>query len=245
MLEIDIPGRGVVVVTLGESSGADELAELVVAVDRHRQENGEFPNLVILTDRLRDWGAFQALEVRLLHICGRPGGTVGKLAIVGDDVSQMMADRLGDHVASTRVRHFFLEEKAKDWVALASDAPGRLEQIGGLSQDVVALRASGLITAQEYRETVIRLVEERAKHYPNLKLLLVMDRDFDSFSHAATWQDLDFGLSHQDLFSKVAVVTDSGAFVHGDKVFAPLMWASIRAFKLSELDAAREWVELA
>ena len=100
-------------------------------------------------------------------------------------------------------------EDAKAWAGAADDHPGRFEPIEGLPRDVVAIRAVGVITAQDYRDMLVPLVEEKLKEHDKLKCLFVLGDDFDTYSaRRARGTDAKFGIDLLRDFTRVAVVTD-------------------------------------
>ena len=143
------------------------------------------------------------------------------------------------------MRHF-PEEKiaaAREWVRADDDHPGRFEEIEGLPSDVVALKVSGIVTSQDYRDMLVPLVEAKLKNHDKLKFLVVVDDDFISYSPEATWDDARFGFSHWADFGRIAVVTDIGWIRTATRLFAPLMPAELHIFALDEVEDAKSWIK--
>jgi hypothetical protein len=79
--------------------------------------------------------------------------------------------------------------------------------IEGLPADVLAVEASGHITHQDYRQTLILMAEGLLAKGP-IRMLYVIGPDFAGFDLEALWDDSAFGVKHWHDFSRIAVVTD-------------------------------------
>jgi hypothetical protein len=79
--------------------------------------------------------------------------------------------------------------------------------IEGLPGNVMAVEASGKVTHQDYRDTIIPKAEAMLAKGP-IKLLYVIGPEFKSFELEALWDDGKFGLTHRDSFSHLALVSD-------------------------------------
>ena len=82
--------------------------------------------------------------------------------------------------------------------------------IEGLSQDVMAIEATGKITREDYNNELIPRAEGMMTRGP-IKMLYVIGKDFTGFELEALWDDSAFGLRHWHDFSHIAVVTDHAA----------------------------------
>ena len=72
--------------------------------------------------------------------------------------------------------------------------------IEGLPQDVLAIEASGKVTHDDYRNTLIPKAEAMIAKGP-IKMLYVIGKDFAGFELEALWDDGAFGLKHWHDFS--------------------------------------------
>ena len=134
-------------------------------------------------------------------------------------------------------------EQAIKWASTTGDHPGKLELLSGLPADVIAVKLKGVISASDYTETLIPLVKEKLERHDKLKMLAVLDDDFQSYTAGALWDDTKFGLTHLTTLSKLAVVSDRGWVRKSVKFFGPLMPAHVRVFYLNDLDDAEEWIK--
>ncbi|MBK1620357.1 hypothetical protein CKO42_18315 [Lamprobacter modestohalophilus] len=106
---------------------------------------------------------------------------------------------------------------------------------------VIALQASGTVTAADYEETVVPAVESALQAHKKLRLLYQLGPDFERFEAGAMWEDAKVGLSHLAAWERVAVVTDVDWLRTATKVFGFAMPGEVRVFSNAEFDAALAW----
>ena len=66
--------------------------------------------------------------------------------------------------------------------------------IEGLPPDVLAIEASGKVTHEDYRDTLIPKAEAMMAKGP-IRMLYVIGKDFTGFELEALWDDSVFGLN--------------------------------------------------
>lgn len=113
--------------------------------------------------------------------------------------------------------------------------------IEGLPQDVLAIEASGKVTHDDYRNTLIPKAEAMIAKGP-IKMLYVIGTDFSGFELEALWDDGAFGLKHWRDFSHIAVVTDHAWMRAMVSMFKPFFHGDVRLFGLIQLPAAKDWI---
>lgn len=243
MIGIDFSTPNVVTLTPVGALSADDFSQLTATIDRRINETDQIPNLIIHVGKLPHWESFRAFSQHLKFVRNHQQ-IVAKIAIVGDNFAVRTLPLLMDFFVAAKVRAFpeARLDDARQWAQVSEDHPGKFERLDGFPPDVIAIKALGIITSQDYRDTLVPLVEERLKSQDQLKLLFVLDGDFDSYSAAAAWDDARFGLHHLRDFARIALVTDIGWFRHGARIFAPLMRAEYRGFDVAEIDDAKKWI---
>lgn len=115
------------------------------------------------------------------------------------------------------------------------------KSIEGLPADVLAIEASGQITHQDYRDTLIPMAEGLVAKGP-LRMLYVIGPDFTGFDLGALWDDGAFGIKHWRDFSRIAVVTDHAWMGGAVSMFKPFFHGEVRLFELAQLPAAKDWI---
>lgn len=244
MIDIDTTHPGIVILRPEGALSEQDFANLANALDTHINETDSVPNLVIRVDKLPHWEGLGALS-RHFHFVKVHGKIVRKVAVVGDSPLLVLGPEVANHFVKASVRRFPASkfEDAKAWALAEGDDPGRFEVIEGLPRDVVAVRAKGIITADDYRETLLPLVEEKLKEHDSLKLMVVMGDDYSTFTGDAAWEDTKFDLKHLRDFSRIAVVTDVAWVARTMKIFAPVLPYTLKVFPMADLEEAKSWIK--
>ena len=244
MIDIDTTHPGIIILRPEGALSEEDFATLAKTIDTHINETDSVPNLVIRIDDLPHWDSLGALS-RHFHFVKVHGKIVRKIAIVGDSPLLTLGPEVANHFVEASVRRFPSKkfEDAKAWAVADGDDPGRFEIIDGLPRDVVAVRAIGIITAADYQETLVPLVEGKLKEHDELKLLFVMGDDYATFSGDAAWEDTKFDLKHLRDFSRIAVVTDVDWVTRTMKLFAPVLPYTLQVFPMANLEEAKGWIK--
>ncbi len=244
MLEIEIRARdNIFIATAGGRINTDQIKELTTKVNAYINETDQVPNLVLHTKSAPFWADFDALKEHL-HFIKNHHNLVKKIAIVSDSKFLWLAKSIVDHFVGAKVRRFNEDaiDDAVAWAQTKEDHPGAISEIKGLPRDVVGIDIRGLITSQDYSETLIPLIAQREKEHDKLKMICVLGDYFDGYSPGAMWDDLRLGLSHMTTFSKLALVTDAEWVKNGAKFFGMLMPTQVMVFDLTEIDDAKAWI---
>ncbi|HVN51219.1 MAG TPA: STAS/SEC14 domain-containing protein [Acidimicrobiales bacterium] len=117
-----------------------------------------------------------------------------------------------------------------------------LEKLSDLPDGVLGFRASGELTADDYRTVLVPAVEAALGTRDKLRLLYILGEDLEGLSAGAAWQDTKVGIGHVTRWEKVAVVSDKDWLRHSVDVFGYLIPGEIKAFLPSEEADARAWV---
>ncbi len=244
MIGIDFSAPNVATLTPESALSADDFSRLTSTIDQHINKTDRIPNFLIHIGKLPHWDSFRAFTKHLQFVRNHQQ-LVKKIAIVGDNFAVRTLPVLMDHFVAAKVRHFpeARLDEARKWAQEEDDHPGQFELLEGFPSDVIAIKARGIITSQDYSDTLIPLVVDRRKNHDRLKLLFMLDGDFDSYSAAAAWDDARFGLSHWNDFRKIALVTDVSWIRHGARIFAPLMKSDFRFFHVAKLEEAKSWIK--
>lgn len=242
MLRItDDPGRHALLV---EPSGAltrDDFADLGRRFEARAAADGGRINLVIHAPAFPGWADFASFLAHLDFVRTHRS-RVEKIALASDSAILDAAPAVARLFVAAEIRHFPAAEldAALAWIA-APAAPGGLEVLTGLPDDVIGVAARGEITARDYAETLRPLIEARLATQPKLKLLYRLGPEFD-YSAGAVLADARLGLAHWNDFARIAVVTDVEWIARSMWLFAPLIPGEVRAFPDADLAAATAWL---
>jgi len=244
MIDLDKSHEEFVIVRPQGALSEQDFKDLAAAIDTRINETDRVPNLVICLDGLPHWDSVGAMT-RHFHFVREHQKIVSKVAVVGDSPLLSLAPEIANTLVSATIRRFPTRklEDAKAWASSNEDDPGRFEVIDGLPRDVVAIRAVGIITAQDYRDVLIPLVEGKLAEHDKLKLLFVMGDDYTTFSGDAAWEDTKFDMKHLRDFSRIAVVTDVPWITRTMRIFAPIVPYDLKVFPMEELDEAKGWIK--
>jgi hypothetical protein len=98
-----------------------------------------------------------------------------------------------------------------------------LEKISDVPGSVLGFRASGELTADDYRDVLVPAVEVALRSRDKLRLLYLLGDDVTGFSAGAAWQDAKVGMEHVTRWEKIAVVTDKERLRHSVSIFGYLI----------------------
>jgi hypothetical protein len=243
MIDIDLSDPDLVALGPHGALSEGDFDAVAKAVDERINETDRVPNLVISLEGLPHWDSIGALT-RHFHFVRVHQKVIAKVAVVGDSPLLSVVPEIANQFVKAKVRHFPAAKlaDARAWARTTEDDPGRFDEIGSLPGDVVALRAVGIITAQDYRDTLIPLVEEKLKTHDKIKCLMVLGEDYTALSGDAVWSDTKFDVEHVRDFSRVAIVTDISWITRAARLFMPLMPFPFKTFPLAELEKAKEWI---
>lgn len=114
--------------------------------------------------------------------------------------------------------------------------------IEGLPDNVIGIKATGIVTHEDYLNTVIPQVERTLAAHKEFRILYEIGDDCEAFEVLALWDDTKIGLRHYGEVQRIAVVTDN-PWVRGASVlFGKLMKAQVDVFPSYCLDEAKTWV---
>jgi len=224
-----------------EKADFDRLTE---TLNEHINMTDSVPAIIIETRGRPHWDSYGAF-LRHMEFIKDYHKLVPKIAIVSDSSALSMARSLADHLVKAKVRYFPIGSAAEaaDWASASDDHPGQFRLIEGLPANVIGVDAEGVITAQDYDETLVPLIKDKLKIHDRLNLLFVAGPSFRAYSAGAVWDDARFGVTHLADFKKIAIVSDIDWIRMGTKLFGPLLLGDMHVFSMAELDDAKEWVK--
>jgi SpoIIAA-like len=220
-----------------------DLDTLTERFDARVRATDRVPNLVIHAGSFPAWADFAAL-LKHLRFIREHHRLVERVAIVSDARALDLAPRLARRFVSAEVRHFPASdfEAALIWVGEAPAETSHVTVMEGLPDDVLGLSVAGVVSARDYAETIVPLIETKLAAHPKLRLLYRIGPEFEAYTPGAIWSDALVGVKHLTAFSRVAVVSDIGWIRHAVRLFAPLVPAEVHVFGDDEIAEAKAWV---
>jgi hypothetical protein len=107
---------------------------------------------------------------------------------------------------------------------------------------MLAVRASGKLTDDDYRDVWIPALEKVIGENGKADALLYMDEGFEGWELKAMWDDARFGMAHRKDFRRLAVVGGPDWVRWGVKLGELLMDCEVKLYPPEKLDQALEWV---
>jgi hypothetical protein len=117
-----------------------------------------------------------------------------------------------------------------------------LDIIQGMADNVVAVSATGTVTAEDYDRVLIPAIEGKLRIYDKIRVLYQLGPEFDGFTAGAMWDDAKIGLKHLTAYEKIAVVTDVGWVAGAVKFFAFTIPCPVMVFGNEWLAEAKRWL---
>jgi hypothetical protein len=117
-----------------------------------------------------------------------------------------------------------------------------VERIPDVPPNVLAFRAKGKVTADDYESVIIPAVEATFARHEKVRFLYHLGAEFAGFEPAAVWDDTKLGLKHLTGWEKMAVVSDVEWIRVALRIFGLAIPGQVRVFHDRELDEARRWV---
>jgi hypothetical protein len=116
-----------------------------------------------------------------------------------------------------------------------------IEVVDGVGARVFALRASGLVTAEEYARVVRPALRDWVDDVGHLHALVILERDFAYEKHG-DWGTAADGVLEWPQWRRLGVVTDSWWLRRMAPFAAAYVPGSVRAFSRRDLGHAVTWL---
>lgn len=117
-----------------------------------------------------------------------------------------------------------------------------IEQLEGFPSNVVAIRASGEVSREDYDRVLTPGVEAAFASHDKVRVYYEIGHDFTGYEAGAMWADFKMGMGHIASWDKIAVVTDVDWLRLATEAFRFMMPAEVKVFTLAEADAAKAWI---
>ena len=112
----------------------------------------------------------------------------------------------------------------------------------GYPDDVLAVAATGKVTADDYHKVLIPEAEARLRKHDKIRVIYRIGKGAEGFSAGAMLADATFGVGHLRNLGRTALVTDVAWIADAAKLFAPFFHVLFRVFPDAAFNEARDWV---
>ena len=109
--------------------------------------------------------------------------------------------------------------------------------------DLIVVQATDTLTAKDYQDIFIPMVEEKVEAHQKVRVLLYLDHGFTGFEAAALWEDAKFGVAHRNDFIRLAVVGDADWINWLAKIGDLIVSGETRHFTGSQFLQALHWID--
>jgi len=106
--------------------------------------------------------------------------------------------------------------------------------------DILAFKVSGKLTDADYKQ-FLPILEEMIRKAGRISLYIEM-QDFEGWEAKAAWDDLRFGLQHDDDFKRIAIVADKPLMHAAIAIVNFFSHTEMRIFDIAESDTAWDWL---
>ena len=119
-----------------------------------------------------------------------------------------------------------------------------IERISESQGNIIAFRASGKLTDEDYKNILVPSIEAMVKEHGKVRLLLYLDEGFKGWEPRAMWDDFKVGLGKlKDDFEKFALVGGPKWVQWAMKLDNYLMRGEVKTFSIVQLQDAWQWVK--
>jgi hypothetical protein len=108
--------------------------------------------------------------------------------------------------------------------------------------NIVAFRASGTVSREDYDKVVYPAVSELVNRTGRLNYIMVIDTPLHNFTIGAWWKDALLGLKQLTKWHRVAILTDSEGVNQFTSIVSLILPGEYKGFRTTQLTEAVEWV---
>jgi len=117
-----------------------------------------------------------------------------------------------------------------------------LELMSESNGAVLAFRARGVLTKDDYQEVLVPRLEAALEAADRVRVLVLMDETFRGWNARAAWSNTCLDLRHRRDFDKVAIVGAPTWEEWCVRVANVLVAGELKTFKREQLSAAWAWL---
>ena len=116
-----------------------------------------------------------------------------------------------------------------------------IEVIEGAPEGVIAFRAVGKVTSEDYDSVLTPTVKKAIADHGKVRIVFEMGEAFEGFTAGAAWEDARFWVPNLTSWERCAVVTDHELMGKALSAFSAIMPGEVKTFPVGQLDQALEW----
>lgn len=117
-----------------------------------------------------------------------------------------------------------------------------LQHLKELPPYVAGFKASGKITWDDFKNVAIPAIDKVAGQYRQINFLMLLETDIGNMTAGAWTQDMITGIKHLSKWNRMAIVSDQENVRSLSEAAGKIMPGEVKAYPLSDLEAAKAWV---
>ncbi|HLP12924.1 MAG TPA: STAS/SEC14 domain-containing protein [Flavobacteriales bacterium] len=117
-----------------------------------------------------------------------------------------------------------------------------ITQLKTVPANVVAFKATGRVTKQNFENVILPAVNELVQRTGELNYMLILDTPLKNFTLGAWWQDALMGIKQFTKWNRVAIVSESESLNKFTRIFGKLAPGEFKGFTHAEIDTAIHWL---
>jgi len=117
-----------------------------------------------------------------------------------------------------------------------------IKQETGMPQNIVAFRAWGEVTAQDFKEVVLPAIADLVSKIDEINFILILDTSPADFTIGAWLQDAWAGIRDLTKWNRAAIVTGNEMVEKITPVFSALMIGTFKTYSHTQMNEAINWV---
>jgi hypothetical protein len=117
-----------------------------------------------------------------------------------------------------------------------------IERVRDLPEGVDGLRATGMVTKDDYERVLQPILDEARSQGRRIRLLYHFGAEFEGFTPGGAWADARLGLHYLRLFERCAIVSDIAWVRESSRLVGAMMPCPVRVFANAEWQGALDWL---
>ena len=117
-----------------------------------------------------------------------------------------------------------------------------VELLNDFPNYVMAYKASGTVSREEYESVVMAKIDQVADQYDALNFLVKLETGMENYSLAALVDYLKISFKHIHRWNRMAIVSDQKTVRWFYNALSPLVPGKVKGFELKDFEKAKDWV---
>jgi len=109
--------------------------------------------------------------------------------------------------------------------------------------NVLALRATEKLTADDYRDVIIPQVRGLSEEHGRIRVVMHLDEGFRGWAAGALWEDTKFGIKHTSYVERLAVIGGPDWIRWAANKVNLLTKCEVKTYPVDAFEEALAWIE--